>query len=100
MSGLEKCFFCSAAKHSLKFFRVQRGWGQRVYRLGDDRSFADFVLKDGGVRVLKVQGDEDFLLNKFAKVVFECGANRIFGATIAPMTPQTLPEGEATSQLL
>jgi hypothetical protein len=42
--------------------------------------FADFVLVgDGGVKLLTVQGSEDFLNNKIIKVFVEFGASRIFG---------------------
>jgi hypothetical protein len=77
----EKPLFLFAKKHGLKMYRFQSlGKTEKIYRLSLGNEFADFILLDDRVKLLAFEGNEDFLNNKFAKVVFEAGANRIFGA--------------------
>jgi hypothetical protein len=118
LTGLEMALFVVASKHGLTLSRVHsKGKIARVYRIADDHSFVDFLLSEEGIKVQKVsvsREDEDFLINKFAKVVFECGSEWIAGVasndaelarfarcgfatnpqskTFALMAPQTLSE--------
>lgn len=86
LTRLEKILFASAAKQSLKLHRVRaRVKAIMVYRLSSEHhhAFVDFILKDGGVRLLALHAspDEDFLISSFVKAIFDAGAAWVGGST-------------------
>jgi hypothetical protein len=83
LKGYEMAILAAASKEGLKLFRCRsKRRLAKVYRITDGNSFVDFLMQEYGVKVQKISvspEDEDFLINKFAKVVFEYGAKWVAG---------------------
>jgi hypothetical protein len=82
LRGREMPLIAACSKYGLKVFRCRsKRRLATIYRITDGSSFVDFVLREDGVKVQKISAasDEGFVINKFAKVVFEFGAKWIVG---------------------